>query len=559
MTYVISGKCCNDASCVSVCPVDCIHPTPAEREFGSSDMLYIDPETCIECGSCVAVCPVDAIFSEDRLPEESRTFLDINAAFYANRTPQDFAVESTLRPRSVNRDRAQGLRVAIVGSGPAAGYAANALLQLRGVEVNVFERLLTPNGLLRFGVAPDHADTKKVSRTFPFDTARPGCRLHLGVNVGTDISHAELLEYHHAVIYAVGADGDREMGIAGEDLPGSHSARDFVAWYNGHPDHVTDTFDLTGERAVVVGNGNVALDVARILLTDPDRLANTDIADHALAALRKSAVREVVLLGRRGPAQAAFTLPEFLALCERPDIDVVAIPDEVEESASSATAGETIDPIVKFKTDLILAAADHHESAADRRLILRFLQSPAEVIGERTVEGLRIVRNELVSDGGNQPSARPTSVTETIDTSLVFRSIGYFGRAVPDLPFDPVRGTVSHRDGRVHTSDDTPLRGTYVTGWVKRGPRGVVGTNRVCAEETVASLVDDYVAGALESPTHDTAQLEQLILERKPDRIDHAGWARIDAAERLMGEESGRPRVKFTSNATILAHAQDCH
>src|SRR3546814_689419 len=332
MTHVITRACCNDAACVPVCPVNCIHPTPDEPDYGTAEMLYIDPQGCIDCGACVEACPVSAITADYDLAPEYARYEEINARYFASEERQDYEQVQNTRTSRSWADAPEGtLKVAIVGSGPAACYAAEELLTQRGLpaEVDMFEKLPTPWGLVRFGVAPDHQDTKSASGSFARTMKRKGFRLFLNAEVGVDITLAELKERYHAVIYAVGAMGDRALGVPGETLPGSHSATEFVAWYNGHPDFAARTFDLAHERAVIVGNGNVALDVARILVSDPEALAKTDIADHALAQLRSSKVREVVVLGRRGPLEAAFTTKELIGLSQTPGADLLVRPDEL--------------------------------------------------------------------------------------------------------------------------------------------------------------------------------------------------------------------------------------
>ncbi|MFD0331428.1 FAD-dependent oxidoreductase [Streptacidiphilus monticola] len=300
MAYTITQTCCQDASCIAVCPVNCIHPAPGEPDFGTTDALYIDPRTCIDCGACADECPVDAVVPEDTLTDRQRIYAEQARAYYRGRTAEPAWGEPEIPPSLPHG--AGTLRVAVVGSGPAACYTAQELLQCTGAEVTMIERLPVPGGLLRYGVAPDHPDTKKLGERHETLFRHPNLSMFLNVEVGTHVTHEELAAHHHAVVYAVGAAAPRRLGIPGEDLPGSIPAPRFVAWYNGHPDVPAAEVDLDGvRRAVVVGNGNVALDVARLLACDPEPLSRTDIADHALAALRRTRVREVVLLGRRGP------------------------------------------------------------------------------------------------------------------------------------------------------------------------------------------------------------------------------------------------------------------
>ncbi|QBJ95649.1 4Fe-4S dicluster domain-containing protein [Rhodococcus sp. ABRD24] len=552
MTYVITQACCNDASCVSSCPVNCIHPTPEEAEFATTEMLYIEPQACIDCGACVDVCPVGAIFPEDQLTESLERYREINADYYARRPLQPGW--APLSPGIPPVRDLGTLRVAIVGAGPAACYAAEELLKRSDVEVEMFEKLPTPWGLVRAGVAPDHPGTKVVTDMFEWSLRRDAFRFHLNVEVGEHLSHDELLAHHHAVIYAVGAPCDRSLGLPGEELPGSHAATEFVAWYNGHPDYADRMFDLSGERAVIVGNGNVALDIARILTMDPETLARTDIADHALAALRKSNIREVVLLGRRGPAQAAYTSPEFLALGDLDGVDVVIDPAEVELDPVSRALLDTDEAGTAVSMKVVLAQEFSQRTArpGNRRIVLRYLVSPTEVLGAERVDGVTIVRNELVESASGVLTARPTGRTERLDAALVVRSIGYRGKPLPGIPFDDRRGVIPNDRGRVVDVAGEPVAGVYVTGWIKRGPSGVIGTNKTCAKETVARLTEDFEARRLPAASGSRKELSKLLSRRQPDRISWRGWAAIDEVERSRGVESGRPRVKMTDAGDMV-------
>jgi ferredoxin/flavodoxin---NADP+ reductase len=388
------------------------------------------------------------------------------------------------------------LRVAIVGSGPAGFYAAGALL--RGdepaVEVEMFDRLPTPWGLVRAGVAPDHPNIKAVSRVYEKTAADPGFRFFGNVEIGRDISHHELAAHCHAVIYAVGAQADRRMGIPGEDLPGSWAATEFVAWYNGHPDYAQLEFDLSVERAIVVGNGNVAADVARMLALSEAELARTDAADHAIEALARSSIREIVVLGRRGPAQAAFTNPELRELGEMTEADVVVDPAEVEPDELTRAHLESDDATLTVRRNMEILDEFSRRPPRDkpRRIILRFLCSPDEITGDGRVEALVARRNELVRAEDGSIRARATERAETIPAGLVFRSIGYRGVRLEGLPFDERRAVVPNDGGRVLDPDSgEPVPGLYVTGWIKRGPTGIIGTNKKDAQETAAALVHD--------------------------------------------------------------------
>ncbi|WP_409430230.1 FAD-dependent oxidoreductase [Mycobacterium sp. SMC-16] len=475
MPHVITQSCCSDASCVYACPVNCIHPTPDEPDFHTAEMLYIDPVECVDCGACVTACPVDAIKHDGSLEPTEKVFLELNADFYAEPRPRPL-LAPVVPPLQV---RAPGtISVAIVGSGPAAMYAADEVLTIPAARVRMYERLPQTGGLARFGVAPDHRRTRAVSRQFDTICADPRLELVTGVDVGTDVTHQQLLADHDAVIYAVGASTDRPLEVPGADMPGVSSATRFVAWYNGHPDFADCAFDLSQPRAIVIGNGNVALDVARILTTDPDRLAATDIALHALEALRQSQIEEVVVVGRRGLAQSAFTVPELVGLTSMPDVDVA-----VAEKDLASLPGA--DPRARILRDL-------PRRPGNRRIVLEYLQSPAAILGESAATAVEFARNELVAAADGTAKVKPTGDVHTVTAGLVLTSIGYRGRPVADLPFDDVHGTVPNEAGRVRGA-----RATYVTGWIKRGPTGFIGTNKSCAQETVRSLVADYNAGLL--------------------------------------------------------------
>jgi ferredoxin/flavodoxin---NADP+ reductase len=452
------------------------------------------------------------------------------------------------------------LRVAIVGSGPAGFYAAGQLLSLPDttVEVDLYDRLATPWGLVRAGVAPDHPKIKSVTRVYEKTARKEGFRFCGNVEVGQDVTHEQLTAAYHAVLYAFGAATDRRLGIPGEELPGSHAATDFVAWYNGHPDQADHEFDLSCRRAVVVGNGNVALDLARMLVLTRGELAGTDTADHALEALASSRIEEVVVLGRRGPAQAAFTNPELRELADLEDADVIVDPAEAELDPLSRAfiESDAADGTTKRNVELIDGYAQRGASGKSKRIVLRFLASPVEILGTDRVEGVRVVRNELVDAGDGRLSARPTGEVEEIECGLVLRSIGYRGRPMPGLPFDEPRGTIHNEGGRV-TDPEThaPIPGAYTAGWIKRGPSGVIGTNKKCAQETVDLLIDDLTAGRLPEPAEAPDELLARLADADVKVVDYAGWEAIDLHERTSGEPHGRPRVKLVRRAEHLLHA----
>ncbi len=455
---------------------------------------------------------------------------------------------------------AEPTRVAIVGAGPAGFYAAGQLLSEadRAVTVDLFDRLATPWGLVRYGVAPDHPKIKSVTRVFEKTAALPGFRFHGNVEIGADLTHEELAAAFDAVIYANGAAGDRRLGIPGEDLPGFYSATDFVAWYNGHPDFADREFPLDARRAVVIGNGNVALDVARMLALDPAELAATDTADHALEALAAAQIEEVVVLGRRGPVQAAYTTPELRELGEMVGAEVVVDPAEATPDPLSQALLDRGDvhPTARKNAEIVAEYATRPRRGARRRVVLRFLAAPIAVIGIDRVGALEVARTELVADDRGGLAARVTMDTEVIETQLVFRSIGYRSHPIPGVPFDDARGAINHAGGRVtEVGTGTPVPGLYSAGWVKRGPSGVIGTNKKCAQETVDALLADLDAGRLPRPTLDPAELRLRLEERGVTVVDYAGWQLIDAHERGLGEPLGRPRVKLVRRDDHLRHA----
>jgi ferredoxin--NADP+ reductase len=544
MPHVITQSCCNDGSCVFACPVNCIHPTPDEPGFATSEMLYIDPVACVDCGACVDACPVNAIAPDGRLASRELPFLSLNASYYPERpADQKLPPTSKLAPvipaPQLRSGHVGPLTVAVVGSGPAAMYAADELLTQHGVRVNVFEKLPAPYGLVRAGVAPDHQKTKQVTRLFDRISRLPGFRFYLNVEVGRHLSHADLLAHHHAVIYAVGAPNDRRLDIEGMGLPGTGTATEMVAWINGHPEAGDLTVDLSQERVVVIGNGNVALDVARLLTADPDELAGTDIADHALAALRTSAVGEVVIAARRGPLHSAFTLPELLGLTGAADVVLGSHDHERVLRDLHADA----DALTRQKLQILSQLGNGSGPSSRPRIRLAYRLTPRRVLGDQRATGV-----EFCVTGSEE--------RRTIDAGLVLTSIGYRGTPIRDLPFDDTADIVPNDGGRVLDPDaGRAVPGTYVAGWIKRGPTGFIGTNKSCAAQTVRHLVDDFNAGLLSGPVARPSALDRLVRERQPDVVDAAGWHAIDAAEVARGQADGRPRNKFTDVAEMLAAA----
>jgi ferredoxin--NADP+ reductase len=452
-------------------------------------------------------------------------------------------------------------RVAIVGAGPAGAFTAASLLRAYGeAEIDLYERLPTPWGLLRAGVAPDHQEIKRLQDTFERQTLARGCRFVGNVEVGVDVSHSELMRHYSAIIYATGAQTDKSLGIPGEDLPGSWAATEFVAWYNGHPDYRDAEFDLSARRAVVIGNGNVAADVVRVLTRAPEELERTDIADHALAALRESRVEEVVVLGRRGPAQAAFTSAELRELGNLDGVDLrvdgeVAELDPVSREwlaeEGTFTARKNVELLREF-------AARPARTDARRSIELRFLSSPVELRGAGRVEAIDVRRNEIVRDDEGWLRARPVDdVVETIECGLVLRSVGYRAVPLPDVPFDERRFVLPNDRGRVLAPDGEPVPGVYAVGWIKRGPTGILGTNKRDAEETVSRLFEDLRDGRLPEPSHpERADVDALLAERAPGAVTADGWRAIDDRELEHGRNEQRPRVKLVSRDALLEVAR---
>ena len=456
-------------------------------------------------------------------------------------------------------------RIAVIGSGPAGFYTAGHLLKSGAgghsidFEVDMLERLPTPWGLVRSGVAPDHPKIKSVTRVYEKTAANPRFRFFGNVAFGEHVSRAELLSHYHAIVYATGSPLDRPLSIPGEDLPGSHAATEFVGWYNGHPDHTDLELDLlAAERAVVIGNGNVAIDVARMLVLAPSELAPTDTADHALEVLARSRVSEVVIVGRRGPAQAAFTNPELLELGELSGADVVVDPAELDRALAVHDAAAEADITSRRNVEILRSYASHPLAGHTKRIVLRFLLSPTALApgADGRLGAVELVRNELVTDSDGKLRAQATGEHERIPAGLVFRAIGYRGIPLPGVPFDERRAIIPNAGGRVlDPSTGAPLPGEYAVGWIKRGPSGVIGTNKKDAQETVDAIFADASPdgqGLSRPDSPDAAAVEQLLRDRQPELVTYDGWASIDRHERALGESSGRPRVKLTRIEEML-------
>ncbi|WP_208861761.1 FAD-dependent oxidoreductase [Mycobacteroides salmoniphilum] len=534
MPHVVTQACCNEGSCVYACPVNCIHPTPDEPDFLKAEMLHIDAAACVDCGACVAACPVDAIKPDSLLKEEQLPFLRINSEFYPREIPRASLAPVIQAPPVRTSGRA--LKVAIIGSGPAAMYAADELLTQPHVKVNMFERLPAPYGLVRAGVAPDHQQTKRVTKLFDTMAAQPNFEFYLNVEVGKDITHEELLAHHHAVIYSVGASSDRRLNIPGIELPGNATATEVVAWINAHPDYTDFRVNLDHQRAVVIGNGNVALDVARVLTGNTDRLARTDISDTALTALRSSKLREVVIVGRRGPEHSAFTLPELLGLVGLPDMTVI-IDQETADLVDQALQTH-LEPLTRQKLEVLSTCPREAREPGGKTIRFAYNRTPIKVLGDGRAEGVEFQHGDAV---------------DTIEAGLVLTSIGYRGVPMPDVPFDNQRAIIPNEQGRVTDPDTGKAHpGTYVAGWIKRGPTGFIGTNKSCSQQTITSLVEDYNHGLLADPAQRLSGLSKLIQRRQPTIVGHDGWLAIDRAEIARGKGEGRPRDKFVSVSEML-------
>jgi ferredoxin/flavodoxin---NADP+ reductase len=446
-----------------------------------------------------------------------------------------------------------GWRVAVVGSGPSAFYTAEALFKAGAAAVDLFDRLPVPFGLVRGGVAPDHQNIKSVVKVYDKTATHPGFRFFGNVRIGRDLAVEDLAAHYHQIVYAFGCESDQKLGLPNEDLPGVHAATDFVGWYNGHPDHRHHRFDLQrATSAAIVGNGNVAMDVARILLADPAMLATTDIADHALEALRHSRVREVFLLGRRGPAQTAFSPKEIEEIAELPDVDVVVPKAEAAVDADSAAwlaneGARSQQRNVKFLAE----HAELGEGTKPKKLRCRFLVAPSALHGNGALAKVSLQRMALERAPDGSMRAKATASTEDLNVQLLFKAIGYRGIPTPGVPFEDKKGIVPNVDGRVVERVDGPVRvGHYAAGWCKRGPTGLIGTNSLDAKATVEAMLADHAAGRQLTPRH--ADIVTLLRERRIDAVSWADWQRLDAFELEQGKQRGKLRHKLVSTEDLM-------
>lgn len=445
------------------------------------------------------------------------------------------------------------LRVAIIGAGPAGFYAAAHLLKQAdlNIHVDIFDKLPTPFGLVRGGVAPDHQKIKAVTRQYDKTASHENFRFFGHIEMGKHISTDDLRMHYHQICYCTGTQTDRTLGIPGEDLNRSHSATEFVAWYNGHPYYKDLQFDLSQEKVAVIGVGNVAIDVARLLCRTPEELAQTDMADYAIEALSNSKIKEVYMLGRRGPSQAAFTNPEVKELGELEDAHTYIRPDEATlDPLSQEHLDQNPDRKISRKIEILQTMTQQPTTPKSRQLFIRFLASPVELKDDGTgsVGGLRMVKNELYKNEKGILRPRATEVFEDLDTTLVFRSVGYRGTPLPGVPFNSNWHVILNEKGRVlHEDSKAPLVGEYTAGWIKRGPSGVIGTNKADAVETANCMLEDLAAGKTLSPVKtNTDDIINLLKDRQPEFFFYSDWQKLDEIERSKGENLGRPRVKFT-------------
>lgn len=450
------------------------------------------------------------------------------------------------------------LRVAIIGSGPAGFYVVSHLLKHRDLHItmDMFERLPTPFGLVRAGVAPDHQKYKSVTKAYDKSAQHGNYRFFGNVTYGEHLSLEDLKQHYHQIVFTTGAQTDRSLGVPGEDLSGSHSATDFVAWYNGHPDYVDCQFDLSQEDVVIVGLGNVAVDVARILCKTENELKHTDIADYALKALSNSKVKNVTILGRRGPAQAAFTPPEIQEMGALEDADVSVSYDEAHiDDASRQLLDKSGDKNTKKNVAIIETFSEWCAHEKSTQLVIRFLVSPTEILGDEAghVSGIKLVKNETYLDDEGVIKARATEAEEVLSAGLVFRSVGYRGVPLPEIPFNDAQGIIFNKEGRVTDAEGVAQKGLYVAGWIKRGPTGIIGTNKTDAKETVDHMVEDVKNGLILSPSvTDTNAAKTFVFSRQKDAITFDDWTQLDQKEVEKGIEAERPRVKFTALGEML-------
>lgn len=541
MAYVVTQACIDikHTSCVDVCPVDAFREGP--------EMLFIDPDVCIECNACLTECPERAIYPESAVPADMQHFIALN-----RQQAQVYPVirESVQQAAQTSASSTLAGRFAVVGSGPSGFYAAEALLKhMPTARVDIFERLPTPFGLVRYGVAPDHPRIKSVSAGFERIADSPQVRFFGNVAIGPDLSTADLRQHYHAVIYATGGSKSRPLAIPGAQLDNIFGASEFVGWYNGHPDHQQLTPELNGSRALIIGMGNVALDIARILVLPHDQLAQTDIADPALLALRDGGINEVCLLARRGAVQAAFTPKELEQLMAMSGVELVIDPADLQLDAASEAQlalpqfSEAAQNIALLRR---IATRQRSASHEPKRIRFMFCSSPMQITATTDHKQVQVARNRLQRDELGQLHAVATDQTETLDAGLIINATGYQGEALDGLPFDSQRGVMLHHNSRIQ--DEASESPQYVTGWIKRGANGVIGSNKHCAAETVTQLLS-ALPGSLPPVDSD---IEALLSQKSVEFVSFADWRLLDQHEQQQGRQQGRPRRKETDVTRML-------
>jgi len=551
MAYVITQSCCSDGLCYQVCPANAIHPSPDSLDYNNSEMLYIDPNVCTSCGACEEVCPANAIYAEENLPDKYQEYKRINEQHFSKDSASHHSISEGNRLNHAPKiESVSELTVAIVGSGPAGFYAAQELLEDKSlsVKIDMYEKLPTPWGLIRYGVAPDHWGTKEVAEGFRWIAKDERFRLFLNVEVGIHISDDELSDHYDAVIYTIGASKQKKLGLKGEDIAGCHSAVEFTRWYNGYPGYDNNSFDLSHRKAVIIGNGNVALDIARLLLMPEAELKKTDMADYAIQALAESNVEEVIIVGRRSPIFASFTYPELAALVKETGLNVQCEPsslqfDDVLTNYLNAQANRQL---IDSKLDLLSQASSNFNGNTKKQITFRFLMSPQEIIAESgKVKAISLLENCHELNALGDLVLKTTGAVENIEAGLVIMANGFTGEKHGVLPFD--NGKISNIKGRVIDFEtDTFLIGAYTAGWVKRGPSGFIGSNKKCAKETVMCLKEDLLAGKLIQAENSNDDILNLIKSRQPNFLTNEAWERLNQYEILKGKAQGRPRVKET-------------
>ncbi len=541
MAYVVTQACIDNkhTSCVDVCPVEAFREGP--------EMLFIDPDVCIDCNACISECPEQAIYPKSAVPEDQQQFIALNA----EKSKQFPIIRESIKSETADNPHVQTEgKFAVIGSGPSGFFTAEAILkQMPKAKVDIFERLPTPFGLVRYGVAPDHPRIKSVSAGFERIADMPQVRFFGNVKVGEDISREDLLSHYHSVVYATGGSQSRPLYIPGADNPNIFGSSVFVGWYNGHPDHKSLEVSMSGKTAAVIGIGNVALDIARILVLPTEELAKTDIADEALESLGNSNIEEVYLLARRGPVQAAFTPKELEQLMDIEGLDLIVDPSDLElDDISKAHLAKPEYAEARQNMDLLKQISERKPTGG-KRITFMFCASPEAV--SKSDEGqnaLQVMRNRISPDQNGRITAQPTGETFNIDASLIIHAIGYQGQQIKDVPFDDRRGLIPNEQGCLPSGEDAPVNKEYTAGWIKRGASGVIGSNKQCSTDTVSQLLSN-LPETVESLTSDIAG---LLESKGVEYISFDDWRYLDEHEQAEGLNEGRARKKITDVKQML-------